>query len=143
MGKITDENFRVLESVDNYEDAALQGMSNQEFTTELARLIEKKNVSTATIVDITGLSKPYINKLKNPSIKDVNPRRCVVIDIALAIDASLEETNNLLKLARYQELYTRDKAESFIIWGMLQKIPGREIRNQLQEKGLDDMFKEK
>ncbi len=143
MGKITDENFRALEIADNYEDAVLSGMSDAEFTTTFARLIEEKNVPTLTIVENTNLSKSYINKLRNPSEKAVKPSRHVIIDIALAIDASLEETNRLLKLARYQELYTRDKAESFIIWGMLQNMPGREIRRQLQEKGLDGMFGEK
>ena len=143
MGKITDENYRVLEKADNYDYAVLKGMSDIEFTTALARLLEEKNIPTINIVENTNLSKSYINKLRNPSEKTVKPSRHVIIDISLAIDASLEETNKLLKLARYQELYTRDKAESFIIWGMLQKMSGKEIRKQLQEKGLDGMFKEK
>ena len=66
-----------------------------------------------------------------------------MIDIALAINATLEETNRLLKAARCQELYTRDPAEALIIWGMLNKKSGVEIRRLLQEKGLDGMFKDK
>jgi hypothetical protein len=67
----------------------------------------------------------------------------VVIDIALAINATLEETNSLLKAARYQELYSRDEAEAVIIWGLIHKQSGGEIRWALQEKGYNGFFKEK
>lgn len=143
MGKITNENRRALENADNYEDAILTGMIDHEFTTALGQLIEKKGISVLSIVENTNVSKSYINKLRNPSEKTARPSRHVIIDIALAIDADLDETNHLLKLARYQELYTRDKSESVIIWGMLKKLPGKQIREMLQERGLDTIFKEK
>ncbi len=143
MGKITDENYRKLKSAENYEDASLSGISDMDFTTSLARIMEEKNVPTMTVVENTSLSKSYINKLRSPFEKQVKPSRYVIIEIALAIDATLEETNDLLKKAKYQELYTRDRSESFIIWGMLKNIPGKEIRRMMQEKGLDDIFREK
>ena len=143
MGKTTVENFRKLEKAENYDEAKLKGMDYGEFTTALGCLISKKKIPTIKIVENTNISKSYINKLRNPSEKSVRPGRYVIIDIALAIDATLEETNHLLKLARYQELYTRDKAESVIIWGMLHKLPGKEIRRMLESKGLDGVFKDK
>lgn len=141
MGKITDANRRQLESADCYEDVKLAGMNGQTFTDALSQLIERKKISTLTIVENTNISKSYINKLRNPSIKTVNPTRHVIIDIALAINADLDETNYLLKLAKYQELYTRDAAEALIIWGMLKKLPGSDIRRMLTEKKLDSIFK--
>lgn len=143
MGKITNENRRALENTDKYEDAILSGMTKPEFTAELDLLIQQKGISTQTIVERTHLSKSYINKLRSPSEKALHPSRYVIIDIALAINASLEEINHLLKLAQYQELYTRNKAESLIIWGLLKKLSGEEIHNQLFEQGLDDIFKER
>lgn len=124
-------------------DANLKGMVDNQFPATLGYLIRQKKISVLTIVENTNISKSYINKLRNLSEKSVNPSRRVVIDIALAINATLEETNRLLKSAKYQELYTRDPAESVIIWGMLKKMSGKEIRRLLQEKGLDGMFKEK
>lgn len=143
MGKITNENRRALENADHYEDAILNGMINRDFTTALGQLIEQKGVSVLSIVENTNVSKSYINKLRNPSVKAVRPGRHVIIDIALAINANLDETNTLLKLAQYQELYTRDEAEALIIWAMLKNYSGKQIRKLLQEKGLDSMFKEK
>lgn len=143
MGRVTDENRRALEKSLFFEDADLKGMIDNEFPATLGRLIKQKRISVLTIVENTNVSKSYINKLRNTSEKHVNPSRRVVIDIALAINATLDETNSLLKAARYQELYTRDPAEALIIWGMLNKKSGTEIRRLLQEKGLDDMFKDK
>ena len=143
MGKVTDENRRALEKALFFEDADLKGMVGNEFPATLGRLIKQKKISVLTIVENTNVSKSYVNKLRNLSEKNVNPSRRVVIDIALAINATLGETNSLLKAARYQELYTRDPAEALIIWGMLNKKSGREIRRLLQEKGLDGMFKDK
>ena len=60
------------------------------------------------------------------------------------MNATLDETNLLLKSARHQELYARDKAESIIIWGMLKKLSGSQIRELLAENGLlDNLFPEK
>ena len=143
VGRVTDENRRALEKSLFFEDADLKGMIDNEFPATLGRLIKQKRISVLTIVENTNVSKSYINKLRNTSEKHVNPSRRVVIDIALAINATLDETNSLLKAARYQELYTRDPAEALIIWGMLNKKSGTEIRRLLQEKGLDDMFKDK
>ena len=143
MGKTTAENFRKLEKAEEYDEAKLKGLDYGEFTTALGCLINKKKIPTIKIVENSNISKSYINKLRNPSEKGVRPGRYVIIDIALAIDATLEETHHLLKLARYQEHYTRDKAESVIIWGMLHKLTGKEIRRMLESKGLDGVFKDK
>ena len=140
MGKITTENRRVLENAANYDDAILTDMVDHQFTTELGKLIEQKGVSVLSIVEQTNVSKSYINKLRNPSERNVKPSRHVIINIALSIGATLDETNHLLKLARYQELYTRDKAESIIIWGMLKHLSGAQIREMLYDRGFDSMF---
>lgn len=142
MGKITEENKRALENAANYDDATLTGMISGEFTTALARLIEKKQVPVLHIVENTHVSKSYINKLRNPSEKSVRPGRYVIIDICLAINATLDETNYLLKMAQYQDLYTRNPAEALIIWGMLKGLTGKEIREMLQSKGFENIFKE-
>ena len=139
MGKPTDENYRKLQSADTYDSADLENMIDREFSVTL-----DKGVTTTELLRSTSLSKAYINRLRDPSRKNDKPKREVVIDIALGINAALDEANLLLKRARYQELYTRDKAESVIIGGMLKKLSGTEIRELLAEKGLlDTIFPEK
>lgn len=62
MGKITEENRRSLENAVNYDDATLTGMISGEFTTALARLIEKKQVPILHIVESTHVSNAYCLK---------------------------------------------------------------------------------
>lgn len=144
MSKTTDENFRRLNMADKYDDANLKGMIDRDFSTTLDLMIRKKGLTTSYLVEHTTLSKSYINKMRNPSRKDDKPSRSAIINIALGMDAALDETNLLLKRMQYQELYTRDKAESIIIWGMLKKMSGSEIRELLYSKGLHDkLFPEK
>lgn len=71
-------------------------MISGEFTTALARLIEKKQVPVLHIVENTHVSKSYINKLRNPSEKSVHPGRYVIIDICLAINATLTRLHPFL-----------------------------------------------
>ena len=120
MGRVTEENKRELERALHFGDAKLTGMVSNTFPVVLGRLIQKKNISVMRIVENTSISKTYVNKLRN---------------------ATLEETNSLLKAARYQELYTRDAAEAVIIWGLIHKQSGAEIRRELQEKGYGGFFK--
>lgn len=143
LGRTTEKNFRELKSAEQYEQAKLTGMLKSEFTTVLDRFITRKKATTMQIVERTGISKSYVNKLRNPSEKTVQPTRNVVIDIALAINLNLDETNRLLKSARYHELYTRDKSEALIIWGMTHKMDGQKIKTMLQEKGMESIFKNK
>jgi len=144
VGKTTSENYRKLNEAKIFDDAELSGMIDREFSVTLDNLMREKNVTTKDLVDNTTLSKPYINRIRSPQRKNIKPSRNAVIDIALGMNANLEETNLLLKRARYQELYTRDKAESVIIFGMLKNMNGRQIRELLDEKGfLDKMFPEK
>ena len=143
MGKPTEENYRKLQNAKTYESAGLDNMIDREFSATLDKMMREKGVTTTYLVKSTSISKAYINRLRNPARKNDKPKREVVIDIALGMNASLDETDLLLKRARYQELYTRDKAESVIIWGMLKKLSGDEIRKLLEEKGLlDTLFPE-
>ena len=143
MGKPTDENYRKLQAAGTYDSADLKNMIDGEFSATLDQMMTDKKITTADLVKNTNLSKAYINRLHDRSRRNDKPRREVVIDLALGLNATLEETNLLLKRARYQELYTRDQAESVIIWGMLKNLSGQEIRKLLAEKELlDRMFPE-
>ena len=144
MGKITEENRRILEEIKEFDEKMLTGMVEYTFCEELDKMIVEKGYSTQKIVNQSCLSKAYINKLRNRSEKKARPSRNAVIDIALALDASLDETNLLLKCAKYQELYTRNPVEAIIIWGLLKKKTGKEIREMLDERGyLNQLFFER
>ena len=111
MGKITEETRRQLEINDDYNKANIPGIINEgviseEFARTLNALFEKSNMSTQQIVNLTGISKSYINKLRDCT-QTVKPSRYKIINIGLALNASESEINTLLKTTQLQELYSR------------------------------------
>lgn len=135
MGKITEENRRKLEQADRYEDAAITDMVPDSFTDTLNELFHQKDMSTQEIVNKTGISKSYVNKLRNPSQKKGKPARSIIISMGLALGGSEEEVNRLLKSAGLQPLYSRSQEESVIIWGLLHGKNYEQISDLLDKKG--------
>lgn len=140
MGKITEENRRKLEQADRYEDAAITDLIDNNFTEKLDDLFTQKGMSTLEVVDRTGISKSYINKLRNRAEKKVKPDRYKIINLGLALNCNEEEINSLLKAANLHTLYARSDKESIIIWGLLHKKNYEEILELLTQKGFDSIF---
>lgn len=144
MGRITNENKRILQETSAYDTALLTNMNPTTFSQVLSKLVIQKAIPVQAIVNTTGLSKSYINKLRNLKGSPAQPTRPVVLNIGLALNASLGEMNDLLKAARYQELYARDTADSIIMWGLMHDLTGDQIRSKLSElhSGLDILRQE-
>lgn len=136
MGRITEENRRILSAAKTYEEAPLDGMNPSGFSRKLSTYIAEKKIPVQYIVDSTGLSKSYVNKLRNLKGINVHPARPVVLNLGLALNLSLNEMDDLLKSARYQELYSRDTDDSVIMWGLMHGLSGSEIRHKLYDMGL-------
>ena len=136
MGEITDKNTKELEQACCYGQASLSDMTDNCFAEEFDKLIISKKCSTQYIVENCHISKTYINELRRrlPSGDSKHISREKLIEVCLTINADLEEINHLLKYAGHQALYSRNRADSYIIWGLLHKIDGHEILNQLYEK---------
>ncbi len=133
MGRITNENKRILQEIPAYDNALLIDLNPTTFSQALSELIIQKGIPVQSIVNATGLSKSYINKLRNLKGAPAQPTRPVVLSIGLALNASLDEMNALPKAAKYQELYARDTADSIIMWGLMHDLTGDQIRSKLSE----------
>ncbi len=140
MGYSTDEIRRMLKKAKSYNDVKDAHFINGDFAKAVSDLIERrkkeKGVTQEKLLRSANLGHSTIANLKN-SRNRKKPDRDTILDLCLALDASLEETNELLKLSRNQELYVRDRKDSIIYWGLLHKKKGDEIREVLLENGFD------
>ena len=66
-----------------------------------------------------------------------NPRKDVVIKMGLVIGATVEEINELLKLSKHKELYSKSKEDAVIIFA----IKSKRIKNFEDLKELDEDLK--
>jgi hypothetical protein len=145
MGEVTEINTRILEETKNYEDAKLEGLFDaKEFSIALSNLIANKNIKTKEIVEFSNISKSYLNDLKDCS-KNLRPKRIKLLDLCLALRATKDETNNLLRLAQYQPLDSRgDEIDRIIIWGLAHNMSNLDIRYKLIDNNHEEFqFKER
>lgn len=115
---------------------------------ELKRIIENNNIGEQTFGDrLLELCAKYEMKpsvlQKNVAVSKsqfyagINGKRNLskenIIKIALALGASVEEINELLKLSKHKELYVKNREDAIILFGIKNRKDIYEINELLKE----------
>lgn len=137
MNKTTKELENELEKIESVEDFSNYIENNKEsikrerFSDRLYNICKEKNITYSDILNSNvSISKSHFYALLNGTR---NPAREQVIKIAVGLQLSLEETNELLKLADYKELYPKIKEDNIIIFGIKMKKNINEVESLLIE----------
>ena len=85
----------------------------------LNRLLGAKKLKKADVIKTSGLNKVYGYQIFS-GIK--NPSRDKLLAIAVAMKLSLDECQQLLRIARVNELYAKNKRDSIIIFGLVKQL---------------------
>ena len=116
---------------------------NQEhFITEsvpeiLKRLFEKRNLSKATLAKQAGMSEIYLHQI---FAGRRNPTRSRLICLCFGLSATLEETQELLKLCGLAQLYPKVKRDTIIMYGIMHGVSLYEINDKLFLEGEETLF---
>ena len=108
--------------------------TNQAFFVEnsiaelLSRLYDRKTVSKADLARRAGISEVYLHQVFSGRRR---PSRDRLACICIGLQATLEETQELLKQAGYAQLYPRNKREAIIAHGIIHHTPLGEINDKL------------
>lgn len=108
--------------------------ANQEFflksiiTELLSRLYDQKPISKAELVRRAGISEVYIRQVFSGRRR---PARDRLVCICIGLQATLEETQELLKQSGYAQLYPKNKREAIIVHGIVHGTPLGEINDKL------------
>ena len=133
MGKETSENHRKIEKSSNLNIEKLENMSPLSFGEVLENFMKEKGKKDKDLAWVGDTS--YLAKLKKNKIKQ--PDRRQVLRLGLELELNIDEFNLLLKSIGYSDLYTRDKTESVIIWGLLHEKSTQEIKKEIKERNLN------
>ncbi len=83
------------------------------FNLTLNKMLNEKNLKASTIIKNSTLTKSYTYAiLKGDRI----PNRDKVIIIAISLNCTLEQCNDLLKSSCYRELHPKSKRDSILIF---------------------------
>ena len=82
----------------------------------LNRLFQKRRISKATLAKQSGMSEVYLHQVFSWRR---NPSRSRLLCLCFGLNASLEETQELLKQCGFAQLYPKDRRDAIILYGIL------------------------
>lgn len=103
----------------------------------LSELFNKKKLSKAELARQAGISEVYLHQVFSGRRK---PSRDRLLCICAGLEASLEETQRLLKQAGYAPLYPRRKRESIIAHGIVHHTMLEQINDNLFAENEKTLF---
>lgn len=100
---------------------AFLAANEAQFATESAvsllnGMLEKRGMSKASLAKRSGMSEIYLHQI---FAGRRNPSRSRLLCLCFGLGASLEETQELLRLCGAAELYPRLRRDAIIIYGLL------------------------
>ena len=108
---------------------------NKSVSELLNHLFEKKNISKAALAKKAGMSEIYLHQIfagrRNPSRNRL---------LCYGLEASVEETQELLKLCGMAQLYPKLKRDAIIYYGLLHKLSLFEINDKLFDENEETLF---
>nr|WP_317325400.1 helix-turn-helix transcriptional regulator [uncultured Flavonifractor sp.] len=115
-------------SIDSYIKENQDVFSEQTVAELLAQMHAKRNISKAALARRSGMSEVYLHQI---FAGRRNPSRDRLLCLCMGLEATLEETQRLLLLASYAQLYPRNKRDAIISYGIVHRIPLQEINDKL------------
>ena len=92
---------------------------NKSVSELLNHLVEEKNISKAALAKKAGMSEIYLHQI---FAGRRNPSRNRLLCLCYGLEASVEETQELLKLCGMAQLYPKLKRDTIIYYGLLHNL---------------------
>ena len=115
-------------SLGEYVSENRDAFSEQAVSQLLSELCEKKSISKAALARRAGMSEVYLHQVFSGRR---NPSRDRLLCLCLGVEATLEETQELLRQAGFAQLYPRHKRDAVISYGLVHGISLGEINDRL------------
>lgn len=103
----------------------------------LTQLFEKKHISKAALAKQSGMSEIYLHQI---FAGRRNPSRNRLLCLCYGLQASVEETQELLRLCGMAELYPKLKRDAILCYGLLHKLSLFEINDKLFDEDEETLF---
>lgn len=109
----------------------LKNLPCESFCVRVDEMRQAHNKKFSEIEKQVAISKTQYHNVLNGTVK---PQRHHIIKIGIAMELSVPEINELLKLAHHKELYAKKTEDAIIIYGIQRGMSVIEIQELLDEK---------
>lgn len=138
-----EEEIKRCDSYDEFErrfskDLLQQNSRVGEYLSKLLRHHDKKDTTVSTEI---YCSPSYVNNIINGAIKE--PSRNTLLSICIAIEATFDEAQYLLKYAGYAPLYVRNRRDVVIWFGLMKGENLDTVNGNLKSRSLEPLNEEK
>ncbi len=124
-------------NIDQYISDNESQFTEQSVPELLSELYAKKLVTKATLAKKAGISEVYLHQVFSGRRK---PSRDRLICLCIGLGATLEETQTLLKLASYAQIYPKIKRDAIIGHGILHNTDLNDINDKLYAENEKTLF---
>ena len=114
-----------------------KNFSNESVPEILNSLLSEKNISKATLAKQSGISEVYLHQI---FAGRRNPSRNRLLCLCYGLNASLNETQELLKLCGVAQLYSANRRDAILIFGIVHSISLFEINDKLFSEDEETLF---
>ena len=103
----------------------------------MGELYERKSLSKAALAKQAGMSEVYVHQVFSGRR---TPSRDRLLCLCIGLEATLGETQRLLKQAIYAQLYPANKRDAIIIHGIIHRTSLSQINDKLFTEGEKTLF---
>ena len=126
---------------DNSIDTYLQGNAalfvNQDVVALLTELYEQKHLTKAALARQAGMSEVYLHQV---FAGRRNPTRDRLLCLCIGLEATVDETQQLLRQAGYAQLYPRVRRDAIILHAIAHGIALPLVNDKLYEENEKTLF---
>ncbi len=98
----------------------------------LCRFLEQYSVKKADVIRRSGLDRIYGYQIFADT---KTPSRDKLIALIFGFPLTLEDANRVLKIAKVRDFYVRDRRDSILVFGLMNRIAVHELDDLLYEMG--------
>ena len=131
------EELMASASIDAYLRGNAEIFSDQDITEHLAQLYERQTLSKAALARRSAMSEVYLHQVFSGRR---NPSRDRLLCLCIGLEATLEETQCLLKQSAYAQLYPKSKRDAIITYGILHHMELHAINDKLFAENEKTLF---
>ncbi len=139
MAEPTSKYENKIDKAETWEDMqkVLKELPKDTLRLRVEELCEKYNKSFSYICGFACIPESTFYATVNGTR---TPKKELIIKTALVLGATIEELNELLKLAKLKELYAKNKEDAIIIYGMKKGLDPQEIDMLLKSQNAKIRF---
>lgn len=123
--------------LDNFLSENVENFTNEEASALLNSLFEKSTISKASLAKHASISEVYLHQIFSGKR---NPSRNRVICLCYGLNATFDETQELLKLFGSAQLHPKNRRDAIIIFGITHKTDLFAINDKLFLENEETLF---